>query len=140
MSFWCQEPASRPVDQPSGMSWLAHLFFVVFRNLSWILPNMAHVMIWGFFFLKKTNVGICFVMISSSVRCFWCKIITYVSLNEFLGVRSQPADQSTSQVGWVGCLRFYFCLFMVFRHFSWISPNITHVMIWSLFLILGYVS
>ena len=30
-------------------------------------------------------------------------------------------------------------LYMFFRYLSCMSPNITHVMIWGLFLILGYV-
>ena len=45
-------------------------------------------------------------------------------------VRSQPADQSTSQMGWAGWLSVCFVvLCMGFRNLLWISPNITYVML-----------
>ena len=113
----CQEPASRPVNQPDGMSWLFELFcFFLFCSFHGFQKSLLK-------FTKhytRTDLrfvfhfGICFVMVFDAFNCFCCQIITYVSLNEFLvSGASHPTSRPArwdELAGWV--------FFVVFFDFS----------------------
>ena len=69
------------------------------------------------------------------IQHFFMKIIKQKQKKTKQGSSSHLAGR----LGWAAVC-FVFCLFsMVFRNLFWISPNITHAMMWGLFVIVGYV-